>query len=303
VSDATGRTLFCPIHGDYGQPEKGSQCPICAEDPIRSQASLRAVKVITTSDVPHADTDDKPTSIDEAAPCPSCGKLTPLAKFQTEATGEVWEGEAALWAEEGVCPACYRDVIPSKSSAWSTENWLRHHFEGWNSQVRRVEQLVEYGTSEQDSWLPEDQRPRILDVEQTLAARREHLARAQMRLREIKRELEVDELPERFEVALRSARRALDERAVMRLKERREDDLRAERERRVDSVAAMSPYAALEAAGIDPEKALAGNPDGPAPEGVPPLGVEPSGYDQGRWPLVVIAVALLAFAIWWFVGR
>jgi hypothetical protein len=303
VSDANRRMLFCPIHGDYGQPESGSQCPICAEDPIRSQASLRAVKVITTSEVPHADSDDQPTSIDDAAPCPSCGKLTPLSKFQTEAIGEVWEGEAALWAEEGVCSACYRNEIPGKSSTWSTEDWLAHHFEGWNAQVRRVAEIVEYGTSEQDSWLPEDQRPRILDVEQTLASRREHLARAQMRLREIKGELEVEELPERFEVALRSARRALDQRAVLRLKERAEDDLKAEKERRIDSVAAMSPFAALEAAGLDPEKLLADGSDRGRDSEPASTDVEPQGYDQGRWPLIVIAVALLAFVIWWFVGR
>lgn len=305
MSDTERQMLFCPIHGDYDRPEAGSQCPICAEDPIRSQASLRAVKVISTAEVPLANGDDEPTSIDDQAPCPSCGNLIPLSQFQSEAPGEVWEGEASLWAEEGVCPACYRDRIPTLSSEWSTEEWLTHHFEGWNSHVRRVSEIVEFTTPEQDSWLPEDQRQQILDVEKTLAARREHLARAQMRLREIKVELEVEELPERFAATMAAGRRALDERAVARLKQRREDDLMIERDRRVESVMAISPTAALREAGLD--EGMVGGSGGDDPS--EPSMIMPSpdaglgDYDRGRWPLLVVVAAVLAFVIWWFMGR
>ncbi len=305
MSDAERQKLFCPIHGDYGRPERGSQCPICAEDPIRSQASLRAVKVISTAEVPITQGDDEPTSIDDRAPCPSCGTLTLLSQFQSEAPGEVWEGEAALWAEEGVCAACYRDRIPGLSSRWSTEEWLSHHFEGWNTLVRRVDEIVEFNTREQDSWLPEDQRQQILDVEKTLAARREHLARASMRMREIKRELQIEELPERFAATMAAGRRALDDRAVARLKQRREDDLRADLDRRVDSVAGMSPMVALAAAGLDPQAYMDLSDSGPdaRPEPMQPLESGGATSQRPAWALVVVAAAVLAFIIWWFMGR
>lgn len=303
MAEAGKDKLFCPIHGDYPAPSVGTRCPICAEDPIASQASLRAVKVITTAEMPPgvAD-DDEPTSIDDVAPCPSCGKLTQLDQFQTEAPGEVWEGDAALWAEEGVCTNCYRDVIPQISSAWSTDEWLSHHFEGWNSQVRRVHEIVEHGTSEQDSWLPEEQRHKILDVERTLAARREHLARSQMRLREIKSQLGVEELPEHFAAALVRAKHALNDRAVERLKERREDDLAIERERRVDSMEQMSPRAALEEAGLDADRLLKKPTGNPTPA-TASLDDDVPAYSRGRWPLLVVVAAVIAFAIWWFIAR
>ena len=304
MSEADQGKLFCPLHGDYSPSKHGARCPRCAEDPIASQASLRAVKVITTAEMPPgiADAADEPTSIDDVAPCPSCHQIVGLDQFQSEAVGEVWEGEAALWAEEGVCATCYRDLIPGLSSEWSTDEWLTHHFEGWHSQVRRVHEIVEHGTSEQDAWLPEEQRHRILDVEKTLAARREHLARAQMRLREFKADLGVDELPERFALSLQSARRALDERSIERLKSRHEEDMQVEAERRVESVLEMSPRHALEEAGLDAPGLLDAPPPLPEPTPVAP-GEAPAAQDTSRWPLAAVAAAVLGFAAWWFLTR
>ena len=127
MSDSTTQTRFCPIHGDYVPVAGATACPSCQADPIGSRASLRSVRVVTAEVIGGADThglpsssDDAPTAIEESARCPCCRRLVPLDSFQTEAVGEEWEGDAALWAEDGVCRDCYRDVIPGLLRRWST---------------------------------------------------------------------------------------------------------------------------------------------------------------------------------------
>ncbi|MCO4773556.1 MAG: hypothetical protein KDA24_26220, partial [Deltaproteobacteria bacterium] len=302
MSETKTDTRFCPVHGDYSPRLGQTVCPSCEEDPIASRASLRSVKVITAemAAIPDTDSlglgpthsDEHLTTIDDIAKCPSCGNLVPLETFQSEAVGEVWEGEAALWAEDGVCRNCYRDVLPANLRRWTTEEWVRHHFEGWKSQVRKVHDVEVMVDSEHDSWLPGEERHRILDVEGTLSARREHLARAQMRLRELKAELELADDPVDFVTELETAREGLGAEARKELERRRDADLARETERRVGSVTNLSPAQALMESGLDPDELLGdlARSTGSKREIVVPDFADVAGpvpTAPSRWPLVV----------------
>lgn len=320
VSAEETETRFCPVHGDYAPRGADTSCPRCAEDPLVSRQSLRSVKVVTadpptappvgeTSTVITAITsaDDAPTPIADVAACPSCEREVPLEEFQSEALGEVWEGEAALWAEDGVCRDCYRDVLPGLLRRWTTDEWLAHHFEGWRRELRKVHDVEVSADSEADAWLPGEDRHRILDVEKSLSARREHLARSRMRLRELKNELGLAEDPPEFVAALEEAHRALEPSAVAELERRRAADLERETERRVASVTELSPSQLIRDAGLDPDEVigeLAGSTGSRRRIPVPDFANVGDGVrERPLWPVAVFVAGVVAFGLWWWLGR
>ncbi len=314
VTEDEHEKRFCPVHGDYLPRANTTACPHCDDDPIRARASLRSVQVITSEMAALRVSDDSSmgepsdehlTTIDDVASCPSCGRLVPLDEFQSEALGEVWEGEASLWAEDGVCRACYRDVIPKHLRRWTTEEWIAHHFEGWRAQVGKVHDLEVSATSEQDAWLPDEERMQILDVEATLSARREHLARASMRLRDLRGELGLAADPPQFVAEIEAARTALGPEARAQLEQQRLADLDRERARRVGSVTNLSPAQVLEEAGLDAEEFIGdlarstGRHRGVDDEA---LAVHARAQQRSpRWPVVALGLALGAFVVWWFI--
>jgi hypothetical protein len=172
---------FCPLHGDYLPQGRSAQCPKCRSDPAASSVSLRQVRVIDEDQLdPEGIDDDQPTDVGVRFECPVCGSQVAGTDFRVETAGEVWTGDAAVWAEEGVCSDCYREVVNKDIREWSPAEWLVHHYEGWHRMAQSVHDILVFEHSPQESWLPEDDRHRILDLEATLAARREHLARCQM---------------------------------------------------------------------------------------------------------------------------
>lgn len=310
---------FCPVHGDYIPQSDDTSCPACESDPVAARVSLRSVQVVTTempaiswpdSSQPSGPQDstsyDPLTTIDDMAACPSCAKLVPLDKFQSEAMGEVWEGEAALWAEDGICRDCYRDVIPGKLRRWTREEWIAHHFEGWRAQVRRVHDVEVLVESEQDSWLPDASRHRILNVDATLSARREHLARSSMRLRDLRSEFDLKADPQQFTAELELARRSLSEEARSELEMRREADLSRERDRRIDSVSELSPSQVFADAGLDAEAMMGdlaretGTQREVRASDLVNVKPGPGTGRAPRWALYVLVVVFVLFIGWWF---
>ena len=225
---------FCPLHGDYLPSGRSAQCPECRVDPVASGVSLRQVRVVGEQELdPDGAEEDGVTPLRERFECPVCGTSVPAADFRTEAAGEVWQGEAAVWAEEGVCSDCYRDVVLRDARSWSASEWLVHHYEGWRRMTESVHEIFVYEYSSQGSWLPESERIDIVDVESTLAARREHLARCQMAMEELQGRYEAKITPPPFQMTLASASDALSEPAIEALKLRRLADLAAEEEARI----------------------------------------------------------------------
>ena len=276
--------LFCPLHGDY-QPEEGmSKCPHCQDDPIASSASLRQVRVVREDELlpGHADDGAELTPVADEFPCPVCGSMTPATNFRVESVGEVWTGNAAVWAEEGVCPDCYRDVLVPQVREWSDAEWLVHHYEGWRATVDTVKNIFVYEESPHESWLPVEERHRILDVEKTLSARREHLSRCQMTMRDLQGRYNANMTPPPFQMTLASGSEAVGIRALAELKAMREADLGAEMQRRHESVVARAP--------IDTGEHLAGFGDAVDSGLGPALEVE-----EGReaWVVPVAAVAFI----------
>jgi len=207
-----------------------------------SSASLRQVRVVGEDVLdPDGTVGGGETPILDKYPCPVCGTETPVANFRVEASGEVWTGQAAVWAEEGVCPACYKEVLGPHIREWTKAEWLVHHYEGWKTTVEAVHDIFVYEESAHEAWLPESERHRVLDVEKTLAARREHLGRCQMAMKELQGRYEAKITPPPFQMTLASGSRGLEERVVARLKGMRERDLQKEMARRNDSVMAVSP--------------------------------------------------------------
>ena len=235
-------TRFCPLHGDYLTPDPAGACPRCQEDPVASSASLRQVRVVSEAELaPEQDGQPELTPLNDTSPCPVCGATTSLDAFVTEPIGEVWTGQAAVWAEDGVCAACYRDVVRPDLREWSEAEWLAHHYEGWRSTLESVHHLFIYEESVHESWLPDGERHRILDVGKTLAARREHLARSQMAVRDLRGRYSSQLTPPPFEMSIAQAGDAVSPRALAELKGMRARDLDTEGLRRADSVVARAP--------------------------------------------------------------
>ena len=239
----TSEPLFCPLHGDYLPEEGSSKCPHCQEDPIASSASLRQVRVVREDELAPGDADDgaELTPVADEFPCPVCGTMTSAADFRVESVGEVWTGNAAVWAEEGVCPDCYREVLVPQIREWTDAEWLVHHYEGWKATVDTVANIFVYEESPHESWLPEEQRHRILDVEKTLSARRAHLARCQMTMRDLQGRYNANMTPPPFQMTLASGSEAVGIKALAELRAMREADLAAEMQRRHESVVSRAP--------------------------------------------------------------
>lgn len=237
-----GETRFCPLHGEYETDDVAQSCPRCAEDPVASSASLRQVRVVGEDELdPEGADHAELTPLAEKLPCPVCGALTHLGDFRTESIGEVWQGDAAVYAEEGVCPDCYRDVLAPHIHDWSHADWLAHHYEGWCSTLQSVHNLFVYEESAHEGWLPDEDRHRILDVGRTLSARREHLARSQMAMRDLLARYDADLTPPPFPMDLAQAGDAVSKRAEAELRGMRARDLDVESQRRNDSVVAPAP--------------------------------------------------------------
>lgn len=297
--DYTGRVvaeanLFCPLHGDYIAGGDSTRCPACAEDPVASSASLRQVRVVREQDLAPANAnDDQLTPVADEFPCPVCGQVTIAGNFRTESVGEVWTGNAAVWAEEGVCSDCYRDVLSPQIRAWSDAEWLVHHYEGWRATVDTVHNIFVHEESVQEGWLPEDDRHRVLDVEKTLSSRREHLARCQLTMRDLQARYRADMTPPPFQMTLASASEAVSPKAVAELHARRERDIQTEMRRRHDSVVAQSPIMDTGdfPARIDSRESMQAIPS-PRREGwVLPVA------------LLAVAAVIVAAVLWWVGDR
>jgi len=233
---------YCPLHGDYLPQGRSAQCPICRSDPAASSVSLRQVRVIDEDQLdPEGVEDHQPTELGERFECPVCGSKVPGVDFRVEAAGEVWVGDAAVWAEEGVCSDCYREVISKNIREWSQAEWLGHHYEGWHRMTLTVYDIVAHEYSPQEAWLPEEERHPILDLEATLVARRAHLARCQMAMEELQGRYDTTITPPPFQMTLASASEALSGTALEELRARREEDLRVEVELRQASAFGIAP--------------------------------------------------------------
>jgi len=245
---------FCPLHGDYAVVEQETACPDCRANPEEATISLQRVRVLGTGSIGTLATGDSfLTPISEELPCPVCGVDLQLSEFRYESLGEEWTREAAEWAEEGVCPSCYRDILPPYIREWSDGEWLSHHFEGWRNTVDSVTEIRRYEDSAQEAWLPASERHKLLDVEATLSARREHLALCQSAMEELCNRYPSSMTPPPFEQMLVLAReKGLSESALEELRDLHSADVAIEVERREDSIV------------IDGSKALgAGGDPGP----------------------------------------
>lgn|GEM_PF-1717577 len=222
-----GPKRFCPLHGAYSARDEVGQCPLCAKDPVGSSASLRRVRVVTEKELaPEDETGDhQPTPVEDDQACPSCNTPTPLGDFRVESIGEVWEGPAAVWAEEGVCPTCWVDVMPEHVRDWSDGEWMAYHYESWRATVEAVHEIFVFDDPPQDGWLPSENRGRVVDIERTLSARREHLARSQQTMRELQSRYNATLTPPPFQMSLASGGQATDPDAVEALRAMREDSL------------------------------------------------------------------------------
>lgn len=243
MNDAERR--FCPLHGEYVPDGRETACPRCQEDPIASTASLRRVRVVNLHEEEEERADESLrediTPFGETANCPVCGKGVLLGEFREEAIGEVWTGQAAVWAEEGVCADCHREVLPAYIRAWTPGEWLAHHLEGWRTNLERVHKVVVYEHNPSESWLSDEDRLQLVDVGATLEKRREHLARCSATARELVQKYGADGVPAAFQSALESAASAVAKDAIEDLRRARELGLEDERARRQHSIEERAP--------------------------------------------------------------
>ncbi len=234
-------TRFCPLHGDYAGDGESTQCPECRHDPIGSSVSMRQVKVVSQDHESMSEPDSELTPIADVAPCPICGNPTPLEDFRSESIGEIWTGKAAEFAEEGVCQDCYRDVVADSLRSWSDNEWLAHHYEGWRSSLQQIHDIFAFEESPHESWLPAEERSKILSVEKTLEQRKAHLQRSHSAMLELLGKHNASITAPPFQMSMATAREAVSAAAVAALHQRREEDLEAEAMRRQDSVVAKAP--------------------------------------------------------------
>lgn len=283
---------YCPLHGDYLPKGRSSQCPECRVDPVGSSASLRQVRVVGEEQLdPEGQDDDQPTPLGERFDCPVCGSAVPAPDFRVEAPGEVWLGEMAVWAEEGVCNECYREVVSKNIREWTQAEWLVHHYEGWRTMVDSVHEIIVHEHSPQEAWLPEEERHEIVDLEATLAARREHLARCQMAMEELQGRYDATITPPPFQMTLASGSQALSEKAVAQLKSQREADLKVELELRQNSVYGVAPFDEE----ASPEDGISTEPSARAIR--PPRGGHSVGSARSIWGRLVLALLIATVLI------
>ena len=293
------KTRFCPLHGDYAVLEQDTACPQCRVDPEGSTISLQRVRVHTTGAFETLATGDSLlTPINEDLPCPVCGTDVPLDDFRHEAIGEEWTREAAEWAEEGVCPSCYRSILPPYIREWSDGEWLSHHYEGWRTTVEAVTSIRRYQDSAQESWLPREKRHKLLDVEATLSARREHLALCQSAMDDLCQRYPSSMTPPPFEQMLSVARdKSLSTEALEELQAIHDGDAVVEVDRREDSMVIRADDEGLSAVARVATSRVATEPrrDGAHPDSATRSHGVQSG---GRWPRLLAAAAVFAVLIW-----
>lgn len=291
-------TRFCPLHGDYPIADHETACPECRADPEQSTISLQRVRVIGTGDFGTLATGDSHlTPIDNEVPCPVCGVEVGLAEFRHEGIGEVWTREAAEWAEEGVCPSCYRDILPPYIREWSDGEWLSHHYEGWRNTVESVTEIRKYQDSAQETWLPPEERHRLLDVERTLSARREHLALCQSAMEDLLGRYPSSMTPPPFDQMLLTAReQSVSQKAISGLESMREADVAVEDERREVSVRFDTGdiFGSEGATQLAIGESLTSSQEG---ESVT-VGEPRAGRGQLRWPALVAAFVVLVVLLW-----
>jgi len=283
---------FCPLHGDYEPQGTSTACPSCKDDPLVSSASLQRVKVVTDRGPdPEGRKSPVTTPVGEDSACPVCGAITAFDDFRFERMGEEWTGKAAEWAEEGVCPGCHKDLVPRYVRKWSDAEWLAHHYEGWRTTLEQAAELFVYDESAEDSWLPEGQRHKVLDIEKTLSARREHLGRCQAVMDDLMTRYPVGLTPPPFQSRLAKARdRALSDTVIAKLKGIRERHLFAQEEKRNESIIGYTPASGEQGPSAD-------KPEGGSAPGAPSRRSALFGL-----PLAVLVLAGLVAAMvvsWW----
>ncbi len=293
---ATDRKRYCPLHGDYAVTDHETACPECRADPEYSTVSLQRVRLLSTGDISTiVDGESHLTDIDDELPCPVCGLQTSLADFRHEAIGEVWTREAAEWAEEGVCPGCYRDVLPPYIREWSDGEWLSHHYEGWRNTVESVGEILRYEDSAQETWrLPED-RHQLLDIEATLSARREHLSLCQSAMQDLRARYPSSMTPPPFDQTLGHAReQSLSAPAIRALRQMHDNDQAIEDEMREDSIHAQHEIGTVDGvtqlSAVGSDVATIQEQDSVADESIE--------VELQRWPMIVAAVLVLAVLLW-----
>ncbi len=289
---------FCPLHGDYAVVEQETACPDCRASPEASSISLQRVRVVGTGSFDTLATGEHLTPICEELPCPVCGVDIQLAEFRYEGLGEEWTREAAEWAEEGVCPACYRDILPPYIREWSDGEWLSHHYEGWRNTVDAVTEIRRYEDSAHEAWLPASERHKLLDVEATLSARRAHLALCQSAMEDLCQRYPSSMTPPPFEQMLAVAReKGLSARALEELRDLHSADAAVEEERREASI--IVDGARLPESAPEPGSGHAVPSDEQSREltGQPASGFGDP-YPMTWWQRLLAAVVIFAFLFW-----
>jgi len=290
-------TRFCPLHGEYAVVEQETACPECRANPEASTLSLQRVRVLGTGAFDTLATGDSHlTPISDEQPCPVCGNEIQLSEFRHEGLGEEWTREAAEWAEEGVCPSCYRDILPPYIREWSDGEWLAHHYEGWRNTVESVTQIRRYEDSAQEAWLPSTERHRLLDVEATLSARREHLALCQSAMEDLCQRYPSSMTPPPFEQMLVAAReKGLSPSALEELRDQHLADVAVESERNdapqeVDDDEVTEPAAARRHRELSAKQSRA----------FEDVEDSESGGQQSMnwWPRLLVAAAILGLLFW-----